>query len=80
MIARPMTGGATGRYRATGSSSATTPSSTSAASSVAVNVLLIEPISKTASGLTPRLQIPWVVPTTIAAPRGAARSTFIDPS
>ena len=43
---------------ATGSLSATSPSRTIEASSVAVNVFVIEPISKTASGSTPRLHTP----------------------
>ena len=58
MISRPLTGGATGRWRATGSSSATSPSRSIEASTVAVNVFVIEPISNTASGSTPRLQTP----------------------
>ena len=58
VISRPTTGGATGRCRATGSSSATSPSRAMSASSVAVNVFVIEPISNTESGGTPRLQTP----------------------
>ena len=45
MTSRPFTGGATGRCRATGSPRATSPSRAIEASSVAVNVFVIEPIS-----------------------------------
>ena len=49
VIARPTTGGATGRCAATGSSNATRPSRAMSASSAPVNVLVIEPISNTES-------------------------------